>query len=235
MLYIFKSTTLSSTSHCSPVLWYNCQQDFFLQTSHYHFKLNLSKCKLIIFFLESLPISISHLSFSSRTVVSFFPDKSFDIMFGSSNFFHSPGLLESFPLFSHIIFVWPHLTFQEQPHFFIHFMFYNKTLEELSLVALPNISPLFSLKTSPIRLSPFTRCQNCIVEVSSDFHIANSNRHFLILVLCDLWGSFDNVDSAFLFHMHTFFTWLPRCTFSWFSSYLTDYSFSVFTNSSSFP
>ena len=49
LFFISKSTVLSSMSYYSPVLYYSCQKDSFLQTSHCLLKPNLSKCKLIIF------------------------------------------------------------------------------------------------------------------------------------------------------------------------------------------
>lgn len=66
------------------------------------------------------------------------------------------------------------------------------------------VSPPFSLKTS--QAFSFTRSWNYPFEVSSDFHIANTTRHFLL----DLQGTFDRADCVFLFHMHTFSTWLLR-------------------------
>ena len=59
LFFISKSTVLSSTSYYSPVLYYSCQKDSFLQTSHFLLKPNLSKCKWIIFHSDLYLFSFS--------------------------------------------------------------------------------------------------------------------------------------------------------------------------------
>lgn len=149
-----------------------------------------------------------------------------------SCFFHFPGLPESSRLFILIIPTWPHFTFLEMPHFFIHF--YNKTLEEC--FSFSRVPPLFSLKTNSIRLSPSLGPRTALlrltltstliipVNVSYPFSYLICEEHLPMLTMLSsftcILSSLDFLDT----------------TLSWFSSFLAGYPFLVsFAGSSSAP